>query len=109
VFTSTKRTIKTILTVIAVIVFTVFAVANRTTVAISLFPLPYSVDVPLFLLVLLCFALGVMFAGLTMGTKLSRSNRMLKKERKHATALHNELTGLKAAPTPPPSLPAAHV
>ncbi len=98
-FTSTRRKIKGLLTVVAVILFSVFSVSNRSAVTVSLFPFPVEIDVPLFLLVLSCFAVGVFFAAALLSVKLTRSKRLLKTERKHASALHNELESLKTAPS----------
>lgn len=54
---------------ILLILLIVFAVANRQTVAVSLEPLPFLIDLPLYLLVFLVF-----FTGLLLGALADRLN-----------------------------------
>ncbi len=61
---------------------------------VSLFPLPYSAEMPMFVFAVLCFALGLIIGSGFVGTKASRLNRMLKKEHKHVMALQNEISAL---------------
>ncbi len=68
---------------------------NRQFVHISLFPLPYSADMPQFIFAVICFALGVLVGGGFSGMKVSRISRLLKKEHKNVMALQNEIGGLK--------------
>jgi len=90
------RKIKFFLLVVFGLAFVVFAVANRAAVEISLFPLPYSATMPLFLLVMACFALGIVFAWLLLGARSYKSRRLYNAEHKRVMALQNEIEGVKA-------------
>ncbi len=87
--------------------FVAFSISNRSAVAISFFPLPYEAELPLFLLALVCFILGVAVAGLFMGMRLSKLHGLFRREKKRAQALKNELDGLNALPAQ--TLPATRV
>jgi uncharacterized integral membrane protein len=87
------------------IFFLIFAVDNHDPVSIGLFPLPYTFEIPKFLLALGCFALGVVVGGFTVSLKLTRTRRLFKHERKRAAALQNELKGVREQS--PRSLPVA--
>ncbi len=59
---------------------TVFAVANRAPVTVDLWPFPFAIETPIFLLVLLCGLVGFLigtFAAWVAGSK-SRSRARLK-------------------------------
>lgn len=91
-----RRKLRFILLSLLAIAFICFAVLNRQFVHISLFPLPYSADMPEFLFAMICFALGVLVGGGFSGGKLSRTRRLLKQEHKQVMALQNEIGGLKS-------------
>lgn len=76
--------------------FAAFAVTNRQDIAVNLFPLPYSLDMPLFLLALLCMALGAAAGGLAMLYSALHHKRQLKDARQRIMALENEIGGMKA-------------
>lgn len=101
---ATRRTLRFALLTAITVAFLDFAVVNRQFVTISLFPLPYSADMPQFVFAILCFALGIVFGSLGLSFKLSRSKRMLKKEHKHVMALQNEIGSMQHSN--PESLPA---
>lgn len=89
-----------------VLFFTAFSVVNRETVSVSLFPLPFAADLPLFLLALICFSLGALVAGFWVNIKFAKTKRMLSREHKRVMALQNELAGIKSEqPANAPSLP----
>ncbi|MFH1805902.1 MAG: LapA family protein [Pseudomonadota bacterium] len=70
------------------ILLTIFAVSNRQTVTLSLWPLPYEIDMPLFAPVMLALVaglgIGLVFEWLVMG-----------KHRRAARRLDTELHRLK--------------
>ncbi|MDX2073186.1 MAG: LapA family protein [Alphaproteobacteria bacterium] len=68
-----------------------FVVVNHETVAISLFPLPYTIEMPKFLLALVCFGAGILVGGIMMGRKLTRALRVSHKSHQRAIALENEM------------------
>ena len=64
------------ITILVGLVVIIFAVANRHAVTFSLSPLPWDIDIPLFALVLLTFALGVIAGGLAVwSTRLKKARR----------------------------------
>lgn len=78
------------------IVFIVFAVDNREMVHVSLFPLPYMADMPLFLFAILVFFVGAMAGFLCSRVKAHKLAVKLKAEEKRVAALQNQLDGLMA-------------
>lgn len=63
------RFLRVLIGAVLLILLIVFAVANRQTVAVSLEPLPFLIDLPLYLLVFLVF-----FSGLLLGALADRLN-----------------------------------
>ncbi|NBO19635.1 MAG: hypothetical protein EBV03_10520, partial [Proteobacteria bacterium] len=55
-----KRSLRVWITAAAVLVFIIFAVDNRAISRLSLFPLPYEMDAPLFMVALAFFFFGIM-------------------------------------------------
>lgn len=64
-------------------------------VEISFMPVPYSISMPLFLLTIACFALGILAAWLLLSGSIIMARRDSSKAHKHAMALENELKGLR--------------
>lgn len=58
------RFLRVLLGAILLLALAVFAVANRAPVAVSLDPLPYAVELPLYLLVFVSFLIGLGLGGL---------------------------------------------
>ena len=67
--------IRLLLTILIGLATIVLAVANRHDVAFSLSPLPWEIELPLYALLLLTFALGVGAGGIAMWTGRMRRNR----------------------------------
>lgn len=95
-----RRTIKFSALAVFTVYFIAFSIANREVVSVSLFPMAYSADMPLFLLALLCFSLGALIAGFWVNLKFIKTKRILSGEHKRVMALQNELAGLKAERSP---------
>jgi putative membrane protein len=93
---SLKRIFSIILLVILAGVFAAFAIDNRQPVTFSLFPLPYTAEMPVFALVLLSFMLGALVAGLIATLSFLRSKVELSMAKRHVAALENEVGGLRA-------------
>ena len=81
------------------ILFIGFAIANRGAVSLNLFPLPYDVRLPQFLLALICFAFGALVGRLLLGLSPLRVQRLLKLERQRVEALEHELALLRTRQT----------
>lgn len=83
--------------------FIALAVVNRSPVELSLFPLPYTMHIPAFLLIVVCFSLGLITGWVLLSVRLAKKHLKLKSEHKRVAALQNELGVLKTQAT---SLPA---
>jgi|GEM_PF-2398189 len=86
--------LSTLLTVL-VALFIAFAISNRDVVMLSFAPLPYTAEMPKFLLVLICVAIGVILGGLAGSLSLIKARMLLKRMRLRAAALQNEQDALK--------------
>ena len=91
---ATKRVFKTLLVTVITIFFLVFSAVNRDVIRLSLFPLPYSAEIPEFLFAIFCFTLGLIVGWIVLSLKLSHSQHLLKSEHKRVMALQNEVSGL---------------
>jgi uncharacterized integral membrane protein len=88
------------------LVLVVFAVSNRTRITVRLWPFPFVVETPLFLVILLSLLLGLL-VGLMLAWLASAPKRRESRARaKRIAALEREIEGLRASrPAPPQSLP----
>lgn len=73
-----------------------FAVANREAVALSLWPLPFAVDVPLSAALLVFFVIGLLLGGFAAWAAASRWRRLARKQTRRVTELERQ-----RAETPP--------
>ena len=85
--------------------FIIFSASNHQAAAISLFPLPYAVDIPVFLLVMLSILLGVIISMLAMVGKLSKLRHLYVSEKKRAVTFETELKSIRAKNTSISNLP----
>jgi len=101
---------------IAAVVLAIFAVSNREAVAIGLWPLPYLVELPLYLLVLLALLLGFVVGEFAAWIAGRHWRREVRRRGRRIAALERELAATQArlqevpAPAPvttalPPALP----
>jgi uncharacterized integral membrane protein len=87
------------------LILIVFSVSNRDGVVVSFSPLPYEMSIPLFLLVFVVFALGVLVGGL-LGWMGGHGARRRARERKQRIAeLENALRQTEQKPAPVPAAP----
>lgn len=98
-FRSLYSLLTTTLYIVAAIIVVAFAVTNREPVSLSFYPLPYTMQTPLFLFGILSFALGLLIGGLQGMLSVFRFRRELRNERKRIVALENELALLRARPS----------
>ncbi len=89
------RFLKIVILVICTALFATFSVSNRETVALSFFPLPYDIELPKFLLVLLAVLFGALLASLFTGLTLFRNMLERFRNRRKIAALKNEVEGLR--------------
>ena len=77
-------------------VLALFAVSNRAGVALSLWPLPFLVEAPLYLIALGGALLGFLAGELAAWLATSRRRRELRHQRRHIAALETELRATQA-------------
>jgi uncharacterized integral membrane protein len=102
------KVLSRVLFLVFVVIGVLIAVSNTQPVELALWPIPHSVVLPLFLLVVALLLLGVL-AGLSLGWWASRSHRRLARMRKaEVVRLEREVTSLRAdlaAARPQPAAP----
>ena len=73
------------------ILLTLFAVSNRETVSLELWPLPFLVDLPLYLLFFLSLLVGAVIGALAARIVGRGTRRELRHHRRRSEALEREL------------------
>ena len=73
-----------------------FAVSNRATVSLGLWPLPFLVYLPLYLLALLLLLAGFVAGAATAWIAGRRVRRELRRRRRRVEALEGELKGARS-------------
>lgn len=73
----------------------VFAIANHGSVAVSLSPLPFVVEMPLYLLLLLALAVGAIIGGAGNWLSTGGGRRAARQTRQRAQALEREVGELR--------------
>ena len=95
---------------LAALVAALFALANRATVTLALWPLPFHLELPLYLLVVVTAISGVLFGALTAWVAGRHWRRKARRRGRRVAALERELaatqahlpgTGLPAPPHEP--------
>jgi len=98
------RTIKAIIFTAIAVFFVLFAIVNRAVVTVSLFPFPVEAKMPLFLVTLLCFALGIVFGWLAVRPQLAKMNQLYRAEHKRVMALQSEIEAMQPPPAKMPAI-----
>jgi len=80
-----------VVTIAAAIFLIPFAVANREPVSLGLWPLPFLIEVPLYLLVLLVLLAGLLIGATAGWVAGRRVRRELRRRRRRVEALEREL------------------
>jgi lipopolysaccharide assembly protein A len=73
-----------------------FAVSNRAAVSLGLWPLPFLIDLPLYLLALLLLLAGFVVGAATAWIAGRRVRRELRRRRRRAEALESELKAARS-------------
>lgn len=89
---------------VAVVAIT-FAVNNRHAVKADLWPLPFAVDLPLYVAMLVPLALGMLMGGVIAWVSAGRVRRVARQERRRARDLQEQVEVLRQAPANDPSHP----
>jgi len=82
-----------------------FAISNRELVTLGLWPLPFRIDAPLYLVALLPLLLGVLIGGLVLWFGRFATGLRMRRLETRLAATQKDLEGLKARPRP--GVPAA--
>lgn len=85
------KTFKGLVFLIIASAFVVFAIANRHATVLSLDPLPFEIELPLYLLVLGCIFLGMLIGGLAAWAAASSRRQALREARRHERELEAAL------------------
>ena len=78
----------------------VFAIANRQTVTLSLWPLPWEATLPLFLILIAVLLLGVLIGGAIVWLGGHRYRVTARQQTRASTELRRQVSALKTAPSP---------
>jgi putative membrane protein len=85
-------------TLVAVVLLIPFAVSNREPVSLGFWPLPFLVDLPLYLLVMLLLLVGFVIGAAAGWLAGRRTRRELRRRRRRVEALERELVAARSQP-----------
>jgi uncharacterized integral membrane protein len=90
------KTVYWAVTLVAVVLLIPFAVSNRAPVSLGLWPLPFLVALPLYLLVLSLLLLGFVLGAAAAWLAGRRTRRELRRRRRRVEALERELVAARS-------------
>jgi len=90
------RWLSLLVTIPVTVLVVLFAVSNRTAVEAQLFPLPFSIQAPLYLYVLLALILGLLTGSAVTWIYGHNARAAARRESKRAARLEKELIELRA-------------
>lgn len=96
------RLIAWILALPLVVLAMVFAVANRHSVRLDLWPLPWGIDMPAYLAVLGALVLGIAVGMAVMWLSGHRARAVARTNRRRAESLERQLEAERSRSIPPP-------
>jgi lipopolysaccharide assembly protein A len=73
-----------------------FAISNRETASLALWPLPYLIELPLYLLFFFSLLIGALIGAFAMWISCSSNRRELRQRRRRIEALERELTATQS-------------
>lgn len=88
---------------VCAVALVLFALSNRESVSLGLWPLPFLVQVPLYLVVLATALVGFVFGGTAAWVSGRHRRRELRERRRRVAALERELAATQARLAPPSS------
>lgn len=92
------KTLKLILLALVLLAVGSFAISNRHEVGITMMPLSYRLEAPLFVVMFAALIAGIIMGGLASWAASSRLRRKARESEKKIQALENEIGALKLAP-----------
>ena len=90
---------------VCAVLLVLFAVSNRETVSLALWPLPFLVEAPLYLLFLLSLLVGGLLGALATWLAGRRNRRELRQRRRRIDALERELSATQSRLADDPGMP----
>lgn len=95
-FGTLKKILRFLLYVMLIGVCVWFSVENHTKVELTLFPLPYTVTLPLFLFAIFLLILGMLFGWILSRIEIIKIIKHTKAAHKRILALENELNAVRS-------------
>lgn len=90
------RTLGWILTFPLIVLAVIFAVANRHDLRLELWPLPWALDLPVYLAVLGALVVGMAVGGVAVWLSGHRSRATARQQRRRAESLERQLEAVQA-------------
>jgi uncharacterized integral membrane protein len=87
--------------VVVAAVLALFAVSNRESVSLAFWPLPFLVELPLYVLVLAALIIGFVFGEFAAWLAAMRWRREVRRRGRRIAALERELSATQAQLAPP--------
>ena len=87
------------------VVMALFAASNRAAVELSIWPLPFLVEAPLYLVVLVALLAGLVMGCVSAWVGAAPRRREARLRRRRIAALESELQATQTRLMPPPSVP----
>lgn len=103
-----KRFFFQILALVVAVAFLTFAMVNRETITLNLSPLPYIVEIRLFMLVGILILSGILIGWVAASFESRRRYLLKKTTKQRVTALENEVQALRTRSHLPDHSPAHH-
>ncbi|MBL27420.1 MAG: hypothetical protein CMM50_07720 [Rhodospirillaceae bacterium] len=90
--------IRRLVAVVVLVLLVAFSYANPGAVTVSLYPLPFAADIPLFLIVIGTLIVGVVIGGIVTWPDMLRHRRLARRRRQRIEALESKLAEMQAPP-----------
>ena len=98
-----------IFVLLVALVLALFAVSNRESVALGLWPVPFLVEIPLYVAMLAALAVGFVIGEFAAWIAGSRWRREARRRRRHIASLEGELRATQAHLVGPAERPSTHM
>jgi len=85
------KIISGLFTLLLALIAAAIAIANRDVVAFRLDPLPYQIDLPLYVIAFAALFVGILIGALAMWMRDGKVRKRAREERRASTRLRNEL------------------
>ena len=92
------RLVYWLITALLALILVIFAVSNRGTVVVTFWPLPATLEAPLYLVLLLALLAGFLLGELVAWINAGRTRRALRERNRRIEALERERAAAQAQP-----------